>query len=171
MHHILTGAPGAGKTILLRGLERAGLAVVEEAATDVIAWAQATGDDAPWERPDFTDTILALQHQRRVAAPAGPAIFDRSPVCTLVLARFLGHAPSPALLAAAEAARGLYARVFFVEGLDFIVNTEARRISLEDARRFGDLHRQIYGELGFDLIDIAPAPPMDRVRAVLSRLG
>lgn len=167
---VLTGAPGAGKTVLLRGLERAGLAVVEEAATDVIAWAQATGDDAPWERPNFANTILALQQQREARAPHGPVVFDRSPVCTLALARFLGHTPSPALLAAAHAARDTYARVFFVEGLDFIVNTGARRISLDDARRFGDLHRQVYAELGFDLIPVTSGPPEDRVAAVLNAL-
>ena len=40
---ILTGAPGAGKTALVRQLERDGFAMVEEAATDVIALEQAKG--------------------------------------------------------------------------------------------------------------------------------
>ena len=168
--YILTGAPGAGKTVLLRGLERAGLAVVEEAATDVIAWAQANGDDVPWERPDFTDAILDLQRQRAARAPAGLVIFDRSPVCTLALARFLGREPSAALRSAAEAARGAYERVFFVESLLTIVNTAARRITLDDARRFGALHRQVYTDLGFDLIDIPPASPVERCDLILSRL-
>ena len=169
---VLTGAPGAGKTVLLRGLERAGLAVVEEAATDVIAWAQAMGVDAPWERPDFTDAILALQQQRAAKAPTGPVVFDRSPVCTLALARHLGHAPSPALLSAAEAARDAYARqVLFVEGLDFIVGTAARRISLDDARRFGDLHREVYAEFGFDLVSVPPAPLAERVAAAMALIG
>ncbi|MBM0260113.1 AAA family ATPase, partial [Micromonospora sp. 4G55] len=35
--YILTGAPGSGKTAILRQLEIDGHAVVEEAATDVIA--------------------------------------------------------------------------------------------------------------------------------------
>jgi predicted ATPase len=35
--YILTGAPGAGKTAILRALERNGRVVIEEAATDVIA--------------------------------------------------------------------------------------------------------------------------------------
>ena len=170
-HHILTGAPGAGKTVLLRGLERYGVAVVEEAATDVIAWAQATGDDAPWERPDFTDTILALQQQRQARAPAGPTIFDRSPVCTLALAHFLGLEPSATLVKAAFACRDHYARdVFFVEGLPTIVNTAARRITLEDARRFGALHREVYTDLGFVLVDIPPASPVERGDLILSRL-
>ncbi|HYE44923.1 MAG TPA: AAA family ATPase [Caulobacter sp.] len=171
MRHILTGAPGAGKTIILRGLEQAGLAVIEEAATDLIAWRQAQGVAEPWAHPAFTDDILSLQLARQARAGPGPVIFDRSPVCTLTLARFLGHQASPALIAAAEAARDAYAReVFFVEGLDFIVNTDARRIELDSARRFGDLHRETYGSLGFGLVDIAPAAPVDRVRAVLARL-
>jgi len=39
--YILTGAPGAGKTAVLRLLEISGYAVVEEAATDVIALGNA----------------------------------------------------------------------------------------------------------------------------------
>ena len=39
--YILTGAPGSGKTAILRQLEREGFGVVDEAATDVIALEQA----------------------------------------------------------------------------------------------------------------------------------
>ena len=38
---IITGAPGAGKTAIIRQLELDGFSVVEEAATDVIAAAQS----------------------------------------------------------------------------------------------------------------------------------
>jgi len=38
---VLTGAPGAGKSVILRQLELDGFSVVEEAATDLIALAQA----------------------------------------------------------------------------------------------------------------------------------
>ena len=169
--HILTGAPGAGKTVILRGLERAGLAVVEEAATDVIAWAQANGDDTPWERSDFTDAIVDLQQRRAARATAGPVIFDRSPVCILALTHFLGLEPSAMLVTAAGACRDLYAPdVFFVESLPTIVNTSARRITLEDARRFGAVHREVYAELGFRLIEIPPAQPTIRRDLVLSHL-
>jgi len=40
---ILTATPGAGKSAVLRQLEREGFGVVEEAATDVIALEQANG--------------------------------------------------------------------------------------------------------------------------------
>ncbi len=169
--YILTGAPGAGKTVLLRGLERAGLAVVEEAATDVIAWADAVGVERHWEDPEFCDAILALQQQRDGRAPAGTVIYDRSPVCTLALSRFLGREPSVALVEAATACRDHYARdVFFVESLATIVNTSARRISLDDALRFGALHREVYKGLGFRLIDIPPGSPDARRDLILARL-
>jgi len=100
--YVLTGTPGSGKTAILRLLELAGYAVVEEAATDVIALEQARGQVRPEEWPGFLPAITALQRQRqeRLAPPwCGTVFFDRSPVCTLALARFLGK-PVPAALTA-----------------------------------------------------------------------
>lgn len=51
--YILTGAPGSGKTAVLRLLETLGYPVVEEAATDVIALANALGCEEPWCDPGF----------------------------------------------------------------------------------------------------------------------
>ena len=59
--HILTGAPGAGKTALIRHLESLGHEIVEEAATDVIAIAQVQEIERPWERPQFITDIARLQ--------------------------------------------------------------------------------------------------------------
>jgi hypothetical protein len=62
---IITGAPGAGKTAIIRQLELDGFSVVEEAATDVIAVAQARGTAEPW-----TDESLLMQSlicRRRVS--------------------------------------------------------------------------------------------------------
>jgi predicted ATPase len=63
--YILTGPPGAGKTAVLRQLEIIGYAVVEEAATDVIALGNALGHEEPWRDHDFIDKIIALQRQRQ----------------------------------------------------------------------------------------------------------
>ena len=70
--YILTGAPGSGKTAILRMLETLGYLVVEEAATDVIALEDALGRDEPWAEPGFIDKIVALQRQRRERALARP---------------------------------------------------------------------------------------------------
>lgn len=172
MHrYILTGAPGAGKTVLLRALERAGYAVVEEAATDVIALAQAEGVSEPWTDPGFVDAIVTLQKQREARAVGEVVFFDRSPVCALALARFLGHPVSPLLRAALERVAEAYQRrVFLIQGLGFITPTAARRISLEDALAFERVHEEAYVELGFELVPIAPGLPAERAAAVLARI-
>ncbi len=174
---ILTGAPGAGKTAILRALEGQGFAVVEEAATDVCASDQARGATEPWTSPRFVDDIVALQRAREEAAGAGHrpvVIFDRSPVCTLALARHLEFAPTDALrqeLARIERESVYERRVFFVDSLGFVVNTEIRRIDLTEATRFGRLHEQVYGELGYELVHIGPGPVDERADAVAASIA
>lgn len=64
-HYVLTGAPGAGKTSVLHRLRDEGSAVIEEAATDVIAVEQAAGVDEPWRNKGFLAKIVILQRDRR----------------------------------------------------------------------------------------------------------
>jgi predicted ATPase len=176
-NYVLTGAPGAGKTAIARQLEVDGYPVVAEAATDVIALEQALGQPEPWTRPDFIDKIVDLQRRRQAAAasPDGDVVFfDRSPVCTLALSRWLGCAQSAQL--AAEVDRvlqaGVYARsVFFVQSLGFVTSTAARRISLADSLAFEDVHRRTYGELGFRLVDVPPGPLSARAGLVRRAAG
>lgn len=171
MHrYILTGAPGAGKTVLLRALERAGHTVVEEAATDVIVLAQAEGVAEPWTDPGFIDAIVRLQIQRQARAIGDPIFFDRSPICALALARFLDHPVSPVLrqeLKRIAAERIYQRRVFLVRGLGFVTPTAARRISLDDALRFEALHEATYRELGYALHASEAGSVARRVASIL----
>jgi predicted ATPase len=170
--YILTGTPGSGKTALLRLLEVRGYAVVEEAATDVIALAQAQGRAEPWTEPSFIDDIVALQKLRQLQAGTwGSALqfFDRSPVCSWALAEYLGFSPSPMLCR--EVARiereGVYERrVLFVQNLGFCVPTSARRISFEDSLRFEELHVEAYRSFGYDCVRIAAADLASRFASV-----
>jgi len=168
-HFILTGAPGAGKTTLIEELAQRGFATVPEAATDVIAIGQAKGIEMPWLESDFTREIAVLQSERLDGA-GGPLVFhDRSALCTLALARFLGHPISPELAAATRAARQIFEpKVFFVRLLGFITPTAARRIGLEEAQKFEKLHEAVYREAGFELVDIVPAPVEARIAALLA---
>jgi len=86
--YIVTGAPGAGKTTILATLRAWGYAVVDEAATDLIAREQALGCGEPWRDAGFVDAIALLQRERQEhPAPPGTAVrvYDRSPICTLAL--------------------------------------------------------------------------------------
>lgn len=168
--YILTGTPGAGKAAVLRLLEVNGHVVVEEAATDTIALDHALGHDEPWQDHGFTDRIVALQQQRQNWARAADVVFfDRSPVCTLALSRYLGRTPSPLLTAEVErvVAEGVYEEtVFFVRNLGRIEHTAARRISFEDSLVFERIHEQTYRGLGFHLVEVPAGPLTDRVALI-----
>ncbi len=159
---VLSGAPGSGKTAVLRALERRGYPVVEEAATEIIARAHRRGVDQPWATADFLDLITVLQRQRQERPTGGATVqfYDRSPICTLALARYLDHPVTTAL--AAEMRRVVRGRiyqprVFFLRPLGFVEPTAARRISYAAALDFEVIHESAYREHGFELLDIFPA--------------
>jgi predicted ATPase len=170
--YILTGTPGAGKTAVLRLLEASGYPVVEEAATDVIALGNALGRAEPWHEPDFIDKVITLQRHRQDsvrAAGCTAVFFDRSPVCTLALSRYLGFTPSPLLNAEVSRvlAEGTYEPiVFFIRNQGFVQPTAARQISFEDSLVFERLHEQTYHDLGFQLVEVPAGPLADRVKLI-----
>ncbi|HEY4365458.1 MAG TPA: AAA family ATPase [Bryobacteraceae bacterium] len=170
---ILTGAPGSGKTAILRQLQLDGFSVIEEAATDIVAAGLAQGSQ-PWTDPSFIDTIARLQKDRQLQAQSTDIQFhDRSPVCTAALATHLGYPISPFLAAELQRIQqeAIYQpQVFFIRNLGFVTPTEVRRITLEDTLRFEQIHEQTYRALGFQLIFIDPAPVAARVAAIKATL-
>lgn len=80
---ILTGAPGARKTAIIRQLELDGFSVVEEAATDIIALEQSRGVAESWKHPSFIDAIVDLQKRRQLRASHEPVILAFAGACAL----------------------------------------------------------------------------------------
>jgi predicted ATPase len=169
---IITGAPGAGKTAIIRQLELDGFSVVEEAATDVIAAAHARGTVEPWTHPSFIDVIANLQRDRQIRAALQPdevQFHDRCAVCTAALAVYLGYPCSPFLASELERVKkeAIYQnRVFFIRSLGFITPTEARRISFEETVRFEKIHEETYRDYGFELVAVEPGSLAERVRLI-----
>ena len=147
---ILTGAPGCGKTTVLKALAARGHAVIAEAATDLIERETARGVADVWRQGDFIDKITALQRDRQIEAAALAAslqFFDRSPICTHALSVFLGYSITAALeaeLARVDADRIYQRQALFFDNLGFIEPTVARTISFADAMAFERVHEQSY---------------------------
>lgn len=174
---IITGAAGAGKTAIIRQLELDGYGVVEEAATDVIAAAQARGRSEPWSEPSFIDAVADLQRRRLIRASShadAVQFHDRSIVCTAALAQYLGYPSSPVLASELERIRNeaIYERrVFLVRNLGFIKATAARRISFEETLRFERVHEDTYRRFAFELVSIEPGPLLKRVQTIKAAIG
>jgi predicted ATPase len=173
---VLTGAPGAGKTAILRQLELDGFCVVEEAATDIIALQQAQGVAEPWTRPSFIDAVVDLQRLRQLRASCEPdtlQFHDRSAVCTAALAAYLGYPISEGLSRELERIKSeavFQERVFFIRNLGFITPTEARRISFEETVRFERIHEETYRNFGFEIVSVEPGSLSERVAAIKAAL-
>ena len=171
--YILTGTPGSGKTSILYELKRQGYSVVEEAATDVNARELGLGHSEPWSQPDFIDSIVRLQKQRQLEASTSHdelQWYDRSPICTLALSRYLGYAASPSLLEEIERIEreAIYQRrVFFIEHLGFCQPTEVRKITFEESLLFEKIHEETYASLGYDLLKIPPEALSQRVHRII----
>jgi predicted ATPase len=169
---IITGAPGAGKTAIIRQLELDGFSVVEEAATDVHTAFEAQGMAQPWAHPSFIDVIASLQRKRQIRASYQPddvQFHDRSVVCTAALAVWLGYPFSPLLTRELERLQkdAIYQnRAFFIRNLGFITRTEVRRISFEETVRFEKVHEQTYRDLGFEMVFIEPGSLAERVSRI-----
>jgi predicted ATPase len=169
---ILTGAPGSGKTCVIRQLELQGFGVVEEAATDIIALEQSLGNAEPWKSASFLDAVASLQKIRQLRAAHQPddiQFHDRSVVCTVALARYLAQPISGLLAQELERIRKeaiFQRRVFFLQNLGFIRHTEARRITFEETLRFERIHEETYHEFGFEITPIRPAPVPERVALI-----
>jgi predicted ATPase len=91
-------------------------------------------------------------------------------VCTLALARLKHYPVSPVLAAELDriTTQAVYdRRVLFIDHLGFITRTPVRRIELDEALHFEQLHRDAYRELGYDLIPIPPAPPAERAAQII----
>jgi predicted ATPase len=171
--YILTGTPGSGKTSLLHALKSQGYSVVEEAATDVIALEHRRGNSEPWMRADFIDKIIQLQKQRQIETVTSPdevQVYDRSPICTLALSRYIGYPPSACLLEEMDRIERehIYQKqVFFLENLGYCQPTEARKIIFEEALLFEKIHEETYSSLGYDLLKIPPEALSERVHRII----
>lgn len=171
--YILTGTPGCGKTSIIRALEMTGASVVAEAATDIIAYKQMQGVAEPWKNEDFIDYIIRLQKHRQIDLSDDYSdlhFYDRSPICTYALATYLNFQPSTNLMQEIERIRkhSIYEKkVFFVDNLGFIENTDARQISFEESLEFEKVHLDAYKKFGFGCVHIPAGPIENRVKLIL----
>ncbi|MBV9340372.1 MAG: AAA family ATPase [Acidobacteria bacterium] len=169
---IITGAPGSGKTAIIRQLELDGFGVVEEAATDIIALAHALGGAEPWTDPSFIDAVADMQKQRQIRGsylPDSVQFHDRSIFCTAALAAHLGYPFSALLRTELERVKKeavFESRVFFIRNLGFVTPTDARRIGFEEMLHFEVIHEETYRGHGFELMMVEPGNLLERVSII-----
>lgn len=172
-HFVLTGAPGAGKTTLIRALRQRGLACVDEVARRVIqVQRELRGHDLREVDPAlWVELVLQQDIANFLAAdPEVPTVFDRG----IVDAVGVADASTPATAHhRAAITRFRYAPMVFVAPpWEAIYHTDTERNqTLAEAIESHDRVCAAYAAAGYELIPLPLAAPETRADFVLRRIG
>ncbi len=168
--YVLTGGFGSGKTTILEILAAEGITVVPEFARAILAEQRAiNGDGAPERNPQ---KFLALMVERALDDHAGnaSALFDRGLPDLIAYAQIF-ELDETHIRALADTHR--YApRVFFLPSWEEIYTTDdERHATFEESHAFGELVRDIYSQLGYEVVDVPKDTPSARARFVSEMLN
>ena len=168
----LTGAPGSGKSSILRELQSKGERTIAEAAQDIITYWLEKGMKEPWKRIYFQDEVLALQLEREeeVEKLDGRVFIDRGILDGLAYYQFRGNRLTEAMKKAIEDSKGRYKRVFLIELGNNCEKTGVRSEDLNEARRLEDLQYKNYSESGYKIERIPYIPIKERAEMILNKI-
>ena len=174
-YHVITGGPGAGKTMLITALATEGLAAMPEAGRAIIQDQLTAGGTAlPWaDRASFAEIMLAseLRAHEAAAAMPGPVLFDRG-VPDVVGYLTLCGLPIPSHVQRAAERVRYNRRVFIAPPWPeiYVTDTE-RKQSLAEAEATYHAMRTVYSSLGYALVELPRAPLAERVGFVRALIG
>jgi len=172
--HILTGAPGAGKSAILEGVG-VGTHRVREPAREVIAEQRAIGGTGTSEQDPalFVELLLRLsieRHAEAIDTVASAALFDRGVPDCIAYAVVLGTDPAPSIAAAAR--HRYHPEVLLLEPWEQIYATDDERtMSFEDTILFHHALVDAYTRSGYALTAVPRGSVEDRVAFVRDALA
>jgi predicted ATPase len=170
---ILTGGPGAGKTMLLAKLASMGYITIEESARAIIAERLASGLSPRPGACEFAHQILSRDVEKYIAQPQTSkwVFFDRGLIDALGMLQEVS--PMPAEELKAMLARYLFHRpVFILPPWEAIYTNDAERDQTY-AEAVGVYEKLLrwYRSCGYDVHQVPCLPVTERARHVLQVLG
>jgi predicted ATPase len=167
--HILTGAPGSGKTAVLEGLGGR-VHTVGEPAREVIAEQRSIGGAGTADQDPALFVALLLQrsidkHRDALRSTALPVLFDRGVPDCVAYAAVLGVDPAESLAAARQ--HRYHAEVLILEPWEQIYATDDERtMSFEQTIPFHAALVDAYQRAGYTLVSVPTGSVRDRVAFV-----
>jgi predicted ATPase len=170
---VITGAPGSGKSPIIRELVALGFKGVDEPARQVLAQQRAIDGEGVSERNPrlFCDLMLsrAISDVERMRGTETPVFFDRGLPDQIGYAELFGLNAS---MAESAAALHRYNAIVFIlpSWREIYVTDSERTMTFEAAEAFGDHVRDISERLDYTLVVVPPAPVHTRARFILETL-
>jgi predicted ATPase len=168
--HVITGAPCAGKTSVIREIERRGFRAIQEVARAFIDSQLKAGQRLDQIKADMLKFERHILHAKiRVESSLAKSeliFFDRGVPDSIAYYKLEGLDPAEPLK---YSRRTNYRRVFFFERFDFLkdgVRSEDEII----AARLNDLLLESYGQAGYNVIMVPVMSVIDRTEFVLEAI-
>ena len=164
-YYVLSGAPGSGKSSVLKELRKDSFICVDEPARQILAEQRSfKGNALPEDNGAlFTELLLsrALFLYKSHLNTDTPVIFDRGIPDNLVYGKYFKMELSP-ILRASQTYR-YNPKIFFLPSWKTIyVNDDERKMSFEEAHEFGEELKEVYLSLGYDVIEVPKDTPEKR---------
>jgi len=169
--YIITGAPGSGKTALIKHLASLGYTIIPEAARNLIdveikkgkTIKEIRSDEGEFQKKVFrikvkTENKISPQHITFIDGGAIPS--------SIAYYQISGLDPAPVI---EETKKRKYKGVFFLEQLPF-KKDYARVENKKTANDLNQLLYKTYLDLGYDAIRIPPTSIKERVRFILKKI-
>jgi predicted ATPase len=172
-YFILTGAMGSGKSTILKLLQKQAFTCVEEPARKILKEQRGIhGQGTPEKNPElFTNLLLSrsISQYESMLNTSKPVIFDRGIPDKVGYADIFGVDVQPFISASNQYRYNRH--VFFLPAWKEIYRTDdERKMSFKQAHSFGDKIREIYTDLGYQLIDVPLGSPTSRAEFVMKTI-
>lgn len=165
-HIIITGAPGTGKSTLLKGLGEKGYEVYPEVAREVIIESQNHGTDVvPWKNlMAFTEEVLSRRVQDfKRADPAKTCFFDRGLPDSIAYIYWAGKEVLPHWSDWCEQIRG-FSEVIICPPWNEIYATDSQRIeSFEESIEIHEMMVKAYQRFNYSLTSLPLTSVEERI--------
>jgi predicted ATPase len=171
---ILTGAPGVGKTSLLKELEKASFRCVSEPARIILAEQRAgKGEALPEKNPKlFCELLLqrSIQDYEKKWNHDGLVVFDRGVPDNIAYAACFGLDASPYLRIAKNYPYNRMA--FLIPPWEEIYSTDdERKMNFRQVCEFHQLIRNAYTDLGYNLVEVPRCSIQERASFIKGLLN
>lgn len=169
---VLTGGPGSGKTSVIDALRSENHSCADEAGRHIVRQQVAAGGDAlPWsDRLRYAEAMLRrdLENYHQHNGSSGPVFFDRGIPDTIGYLRLEGLPVPEAMIQSAKALRYATPVFLFPPWPEIFTQDAERKQTAETAEQTHRAMAEVYGELGYTLIDVPKAPVEDRKAFILA---
>lgn len=152
--YILTGAPGSGKTSILKAIQKHGMRVVDEPARQILQEQRSIDGQGAFDKDShlFKELILSrtLHTYRQFDGIKEPVVYDRGLPDVIAYSDCFGLSRDAEVLAS-ELYRYQSIVFYAPPWKEIFKQDDERRISFNEAKNFGNNLVKIYQNLGYQL--------------------